>query len=60
MIYSDIGIKGKYRFQLTIFDLWCLNLVVKSVEDLKRLLKETGYSTRAVEEILKWYTTHNS
>jgi hypothetical protein len=30
-------------------------LVVESVEDLKRMLKEIGYSDGAVEEILKWY-----
>jgi predicted Ser/Thr protein kinase len=30
-------------------------LDVESVEDLKRMLKEIGYSDRAVEEILKWY-----
>ena len=28
---------------------------VESVEDLKRVLREVGYSDRAVEEILKWY-----
>jgi hypothetical protein len=30
-------------------------LVVESVEDLKRMLREIGYSDGAVEEILKWY-----
>jgi hypothetical protein len=30
-------------------------LDVESVEDLKRVLREVGYSDRAVEEILKWY-----
>jgi len=30
-------------------------LDVESVEDLKRMLKEMGYSDGAVEEILKWY-----
>jgi hypothetical protein len=30
-------------------------LDVESVEDLKRILKEIGYSDGAVEEILKWY-----
>jgi len=30
------------------------------VEDLKRMLKEIGYSVRAVEEILKWYTPNDS
>jgi len=32
----------------------------ESVEDLKRMLKEIGYSVRAVEEILKWYTPNAS
>jgi len=30
-------------------------LDAESVEDLRRMLKEIGYSVRAVEEILKWY-----
>jgi hypothetical protein len=30
-------------------------LDVESVEDLKRMLREIGYSEGAVEEILKWY-----
>jgi len=30
-------------------------LDVESVEDLKKMLKEVGYSDGAVEEILKWY-----
>jgi len=30
-------------------------LNVESVEDLKRMLREIGYSEGAVEEILKWY-----
>jgi hypothetical protein len=30
-------------------------LDVEYVEDLKRMLKEIGYSDGAVEEILKWY-----
>jgi hypothetical protein len=30
-------------------------LGVESVEDLKRMLREIGYSDGAVEEILKWY-----
>jgi len=35
-------------------------LGVESVEDLKRMLREMGYSERAVEEILKWYRQNNS
>jgi len=31
-----------------------------SAEDLKRVLREMGYSDRAVEEILKWYRKNNS
>jgi hypothetical protein len=30
-------------------------LDIESVEDLKRVLREIGYSDGAVEEILKWY-----
>jgi hypothetical protein len=30
-------------------------LDVASVESLKRMLREMGYSVRAVEEILRWY-----
>jgi hypothetical protein len=30
-------------------------LDVECVEDLKRMLREIGYSDGAVEEILKWY-----
>jgi predicted Ser/Thr protein kinase len=30
-------------------------LDAESVEGLKRMLREIGYSERAVEEILKWY-----
>ena len=29
---------------------------VETVEDLKRVLKEVGYSNKAVTEIIKWYT----
>jgi len=32
----------------------------ESVEDLKRMLKEIGYSVKAVEEILKWYVPDSS
>jgi SOS response regulatory protein OraA/RecX len=35
-------------------------LDVAFVEDLKRKLKEMGYSERAVKEILKWYEETNS
>jgi len=30
-------------------------LGAESVEDLEKVLREIGYSVRAVEEILKWY-----
>ena len=30
------------------------------VEDLKRQLKEMGYSDEAIAEILKWYNPNNS
>jgi SOS response regulatory protein OraA/RecX len=35
-------------------------LGIALVEDLKRKLREMGYSERAVEEILKWYEQNNS
>jgi len=39
--------------------LLCLNRFLKldvvSVEDLRRRLKEIGYSEKAIKEILKWY-----
>jgi hypothetical protein len=38
---------------------WCLCLDAECVEDLKRMLKEIGYSVKAVEEILKWYLPDN-
>jgi len=34
-------------------------LDVESVEDLRRMLREIGYSVKAVEEILKWYLPDN-
>jgi hypothetical protein len=30
------------------------------IEDLKRQLKEMGYSEEAIAEILKWYSPNNS
>lgn len=36
------------------------DLSVESLDDLKRALKETGYSDKAVSEILKWYKDNNS
>jgi len=35
-------------------------LGVESLDDLKKLLKEIGYSDNAVGEILKWYKPNNS
>jgi SOS response regulatory protein OraA/RecX len=35
-------------------------LDIALVDDLKRKLREMGYSERAVEEILKWYRENNS
>jgi len=35
-------------------------LGVESIEDLKKALREMGYSERAVGEILKWYKQSNS
>jgi SOS response regulatory protein OraA/RecX len=34
-------------------------LGIALVEDLKRKLREMGYSERAIEEILKWYGQNN-
>ena len=36
------------------------DLDVESLDDLKKTLKETGYSDKAVSEILKWYKDNNS
>jgi hypothetical protein len=35
-------------------------LTVETVDDLKKLLKDMGYSLNAVNEILKWYKENNS
>jgi len=32
---------------------------VETIGNLRRLLRENGYSERAVEEILKWYTPND-
>ena len=32
---------------------------IETVEDLKQALKETGYSDKAITEIIKWYTTNH-
>lgn len=34
-------------------------LGVESLDDLKTMLKETGYSDRAITEILKWYKNNS-
>jgi hypothetical protein len=34
------------------------NLNIETVKDLKKALKETGYSSKAITEIMKWYTTN--
>jgi len=31
------------------------NVNIETVEDLKKALKEIGYSNKAITEILKWY-----
>jgi hypothetical protein len=31
---------------------------IETVEDLKKALKETGYSNKAITEIMKWYVTN--
>ena len=36
--------------------MWCVaGLGVESVDDLRRRLREVGYSDGAVKEILKWH-----
>jgi hypothetical protein len=35
-------------------------LGVESVDDLKKILSEMGYSQSAVNEILKWYNENSS
>jgi DNA-binding transcriptional MerR regulator len=37
-----------------------LNVTDPSIEDLAKVLRERGYSIKAVEEILKWYKESNS
>jgi hypothetical protein len=37
-----------------------LSLGAESVDDLAKMLREMGYSTRAVDQILKWYKNSNS
>jgi hypothetical protein len=31
---------------------------IETVEELKKALKETGYSNKAITEIMKWYITN--
>ncbi|MEM3695384.1 MAG: hypothetical protein QXJ11_05435 [Candidatus Bathyarchaeia archaeon] len=33
--------------------MWSLNM--GSIKDIKKALRDMGYSSRAVDEILKWY-----
>ena len=41
--------------------MWCVaGLDVESVDDLRRRLREVGYSDGAVKEILKWYKQDSS
>ena len=32
---------------------------IETIEDLKKALKETGFSNKAVAEIMKWYATND-
>jgi hypothetical protein len=36
------------------------NVNIETVEDLKKALKETGYSNKAISEIIKWYITNDA
>jgi len=56
LTYSDIGLSIKYRFKITISVVGSVN--IETVEDLKKALKETGYSDKAIAEIIKWYNTN--
>jgi len=55
-----LELKVNIDFNYIIFSLWCLCLIVESVEDLRTVLKEVGYSGEAIKEILKWYVANNS
>jgi predicted Ser/Thr protein kinase len=32
---------------------------IETVDDLRAVLKETGYSKKAVDEIIKWYNAEH-
>ena len=36
------------------------NVNIETVDDLKKALKEIGYSNKAITEIIKWYITNRS
>lgn len=53
---SKIRIRDKYFIPIKVELFRCLGLGAEIVEDLKRMLKEMGYSNGTIEEILRWYT----
>jgi hypothetical protein len=55
----DSILKNKYQFDhFSVSKV--LSLGAESVDDLAKMLREMGYSTRAVDQILKWYKNSNS
>ena len=34
------------------------NVNIETVEDLKKALRDEGYSNKAIAEIIKWYNTN--
>jgi microsomal dipeptidase-like Zn-dependent dipeptidase len=35
------------------------NMDIETIEDLTKALEETGYSDKAITEIIKWYNTNH-
>jgi len=33
---------------------------IETIDDLRTVLKETGYSNKAVDEIIKWYSSEHT
>lgn len=58
---SEFGLKYKYlQLQVVTEVAGDSVLDAESVNDLKKILKEMGYSSKAVEEILKFYQQTNA
>ena len=39
---------------------WLINVNIETLDDLKKVLRENGYSNRAVAQIAKWYGSNHS